>query len=103
MKKTKWDFLGFSFLTAAFIMLITFFAICIKKKNILAAIAAATAVCASTGVWILSDKKNSMSISKLFVGKADIKYAVPSKAKKVATPAFEIPVDEEATEEDFNR
>lgn len=122
MRKSKCDFLGLSLLISAFLLTFIFLITCIKKRNLLAAIAAVAAINAAGGWYLLrrNRKKNGEYLFDFFTepGGEFYNYDKFSKARSASNefirkcremsadciktaPVCEIPVDEETTEEDF--
>jgi len=113
--KKKRDYLGLTLLVSAFALTIVFIVTCIKKKNILAAIAAVAAVNAVGGWWVLLCNRHGGSMFDFFDENNNYEAFEEDKAHKakrakmleecgyVSTPVDEIPVDDETTEADFVR
>ena len=116
------EYLGVALILSAALMVVIFIITCIKKKNLLAAIAAVAAIDITAGYFLIKGarKKNNGYVFDLFDGE-DYEVFDDDEAKnaertirasfnkrhsadgrgKSAKPIYEIPVDDEATEEDF--
>ena len=122
MRKSKYDFLGMSLLGSACLLTVIFLVTCIKRRNLLAAMAAVAAINAAGGWYLIrrNRKKNGEYLFDFFTesGGEFYNYDKFSKARSAENdyilkcreintdcikmaPACEIPVDEETTEEDF--
>ena len=118
--KKKRDYLGLTLLVSAFVLTIVFIVTCIKKKNVLAALAAVAAVNAVGGWWVLRCNRHGGYFFDFFdennyeVFDEDeaehARHAVRAGLHKkhdisecgvTSQPVYEIPVDDETTEEDF--
>ncbi len=106
MKKMKQDYLTPSLLAAAAAVTGACIVTSLKKRNFAAALASTATLIAMGGLWYLNDDRQSI------VGKYCFDEGFkPSKRKKAppteltnrryTLPIHEIPVDNEATEEDF--
>jgi len=110
--KKKRDYLGITLLVSAFVLTVVFIVTCIKKKNILAAIAAVAAVNAVGGSWVLRCNRHGGNFFDFF-DENHCEAFEQDKAHKairaqrlaecgyVNIPVYEIPVDDETTEADF--
>ncbi len=124
MKRREREYLGIALLFSAFMLVCIFIITCIRKKNLLAAIAAVAAIDVAGGYWLLrrARKKNNGYAFDFFdednyevfdddeIESADRaihagfhKRQRADNAGRAARPAYEIPVDDEATEADFVR
>ena len=122
MRKSKYDFVGLSLLCSAFLLAVVFLSTCIKRRNLLAAIAAVAAINAAGGWYLIRQnrKKNGEYLFDFFTenGGEFFNYDIFSRARSAANasilkcremsvdciktaPVCDIPVDEETTEEDF--
>lgn len=122
MRKDKYDYLGISLLFSAFLLTVIFLITCIRKKNLLAALAAVAAIDAVGGWWLIRSRKkrNGGYLFDFFDENnyevydddevASAGHAVNASLHKCRdidaecknmTSVYEIPIDEETTEEDF--
>lgn len=118
----KREYAGGALILSALLMVIIFVITCIKKKNLLAAFAAVAAMDFTVGYFLIKNarKRNNGYMFDLFDGEdyevfdedeaanADRtirasfnkRHSAEARGRNVK-PAYEIPVDDEATEEDF--
>ena len=123
MKLTRKErgLLGLSLIFSAFVLIIVFIITCIRKRNLLAAIAAVAAIDVAAGWWFLNRTKKNNGYAFDFFDEDDYEVFDEDEAKdaekavyasflkrrhtenagKTAKPIYEIPVDEEASEDDF--
>ena len=124
MKNKEREYLGITLILSACLMAVIFVVMCIKKKNLLAAIAAVAAINLTGGYYLLrrAKKKNNgyafdffdedkyeifdedeVEHARRVINAGFHKRRRSDNAGKTAKVSFEIPVDDEATEEDFVR
>ncbi|MBQ8388450.1 MAG: hypothetical protein IJX46_05965 [Clostridia bacterium] len=125
MKLTRKErgFLGLSLIFSACMLVIVFIITCIKKKNLLAALAAVAAIDVAAGCWFLHRTKKNNGYAFDFFDEDDYEIFDEEEAKdaekaiyasflkrrgtenagRSAKPVYEIPVDEDASEEDFTK
>ena len=124
MKRKESQYLGIGLIISACILVVIFIGACIKKKSLLAALAAVAAANVGAGYYLLrrAQKKNNGYAFDFFdednyeifddeeAKRADSHiHATYHKRRRsdsegrAAKPTYEIPVDEDATEEDFVR
>ncbi len=118
----KREYVGVALILSAALMVVIFIITCIKKKNLLAALAAVAAMDITAGYFLIKNarKKNNGYMFDLFDEEdyevfdedeaADAEHKIRASFNKrhgaegrgaSVKPAYEIPVDEDATEEDF--
>ena len=118
----KRDYLALSLLISSVAFMGIFVVACIKKKSLIAALAAVAAINTAGGIWLVSSmrKKNGGYLFDLF-DEGDYEVFSDEEAKradravrcglygkrsgdsggKTAMPIRSIPIDETATEDDF--
>ena len=118
--KKKRDYLGLTLLISAFVLFIVFIVTCIKKRNLLAAIAAVAAANAIGGWWVLRCNRYDGCMFDFFDENHCEAFETSDSSRKrkskraeydiyrdittggdAEIPIYEIPVDEETTEADF--
>ena len=124
MKRKEREYLGIGLILSACLLVVIFIITCIKKKNLLAALAAVAAINVTGGYFLLrrAKKKNNGYTFDFFdedkyeiFDEDEAKAALHAihagfhkrrrsdNAGKTAKRTYEIPVDDEATEDDFVR
>ncbi len=110
MKRNGRDYLGLSLFLTAITLTVAFIVMCIKKRNLPAALAGLAALYATGGLWLVSERRyQKCEVCDCFEGVVK-ESSKKNKAadhklthRKDSLPIYEIPVDDEATEEDFAR
>ena len=95
-KRTKFD-IGVSLVISAITATVVFISLCFKKKSAIAAIAALAATEGLVGLALIEDN-NIIKRKKVVVETTELDDEIVDDEPVVA---FEIPTDDEASEEDF--
>ena len=110
MKRNGRDYLGLSLFLTAITLTVAFIVMCIKKRNLPAALAGLAALYATGGLWFVSERRyQKCEICECFEeslkesSKNSKALAHKLTHRKDSLPIYEIPVDDETTEEDFAR
>lgn len=93
-KRTKF-YIGVTLVVSAITAMITFIALCFKKRSALAALAALAATEGLVGLALIEDN-NIIKRKKIVVVEED--EEAEAETERIE---FDIPTDDEATEEDF--
>ena len=111
MKRNGRDYLGLSLFLTAITLTVAFIVMCIKKRNLPAALAGLATLYATGGLWLVSERRyQKCEVCDCFEGGLKEKKGKKNKEadhklthRKDSLPIFDIPVDVETTEEDFAR
>lgn len=95
-KRTKF-YIGVTLVVSAITAMITFIALCFKKKSALAALAALAATEGLVGLALIEDN-NILKRKKTVVIEVEDDTQEEPEAERIE---FDVPKDDEATEEDF--
>lgn len=99
-KRTKF-YIGVTLVVSAITALVTFIALCFKKKSALAALAALATAEGLIGLALIEDN-NIIKRRKTAVDiDAELDAENGDESDEIARIDFEVPTDDEATEEDF--
>lgn len=110
-KRTKF-YIGVTLVVSAITAMVTFIALCFKKKSALAALAALATAEGLIGLALIEDnnvfkrrKTASETLDDIDLSEGDIDAELTYKNDGEGSAApridFEVPMDDEATEEDF--